>query len=137
MRPTYNTLPCPRNLSQWFGSEEKCHLCSKVNAGHRHILSGCSIALTQGRLRWRHNQVLRKLAEQLEGCRVTIYNSPDSPEKYLRVAEGNIIQRSAYSSGEEEVREDTQLVQPHCFGRSDSRDQKPGFKPHCRRNQQC
>ncbi|KAL7835526.1 hypothetical protein SRHO_G00278730 [Serrasalmus rhombeus] len=63
--------------SYWFGSEEKCPLGSKVNAGLQHILSRCSIALTQSRLRWRHNQVLKKLAEQVEGCRVRANNSPD------------------------------------------------------------
>lgn len=26
IRTTYDTLPCPRNLSQWFGSEDKCLL---------------------------------------------------------------------------------------------------------------
>ena len=34
------------------------------------ILFGCKVALAQGRFRWRHNQVRRKLAELLEECRV-------------------------------------------------------------------
>lgn len=34
------------------------------------ILYGCKIALAQGRFRWRHNQVLRKLAELIESKRV-------------------------------------------------------------------
>ncbi|CAJ1057801.1 hypothetical protein F2P79_020824%2C partial [Xyrichtys novacula] len=65
IRETYDTLPCPRNLAQWFGSEGKCFLCSKDNAGLQHILSGCNISLTQGCFQWQHNQVLRKLAEYL------------------------------------------------------------------------
>ena len=77
VRAAYDTLPCPRNLAQWFGSEGKCFLCSKDNAGLQHMLSGCNIALSQGRFRWRHNQVLRKLAEQLERCRVGANNSSD------------------------------------------------------------
>lgn len=32
-------------------------------------MSGCKTALCQGRYRWRHDQVLRKLAEVLEGQR--------------------------------------------------------------------
>ncbi len=42
-RAVYDTLPCPRNLSQWFGSEDKCPLCNKANAGLQHILSGVTL----------------------------------------------------------------------------------------------
>ncbi len=69
IRSTYDTLPCPRNLKQWFGSEEGCTVCNTPNTSLQHILSGCNIALSQGRYRWRHDQVLRKLAEVLEGRR--------------------------------------------------------------------
>lgn len=69
IRSTYNTLSCPCNLHQWFGSEEGCTLCNTPNANLQHILSGCKTALSQGRYRWRHDQVLRKLAEVLEGRR--------------------------------------------------------------------
>ncbi len=68
IRSTYDTLPCPRNLHQWFGSEEGCILCTTPNASLQHILSGCKITLSQGCYRWRHDQFLRKLAELLEGC---------------------------------------------------------------------
>ncbi|KAJ8417897.1 hypothetical protein AAFF_G00227400 [Aldrovandia affinis] len=44
----------------------------------RHILSGCKTALSQGRYRWRHDQVLKKLAETLEVCRQAT-NSGCSP----------------------------------------------------------
>ncbi len=91
MRAAYDTLPCPQNLSQWFGSEDKFPLCNKANAGLQHILSGCNVALTQGRFRWRHNQMLRKLAEQLERCRVwancsSVTLHPNVP--FLRPGEG-------------------------------------------------
>ena len=66
IRATYDTLPSPRNLHQWFGTEQNCDLCGTNNASLQHILSGCNTALTQGRLRWRHDQVLRKLAEVVE-----------------------------------------------------------------------
>ncbi|KAJ8409814.1 hypothetical protein AAFF_G00218730 [Aldrovandia affinis] len=41
----------------------------KINAILRHILSGCKTALSQGRYRWQHDQVLKKLAETLDVCR--------------------------------------------------------------------
>ncbi len=91
VRAAYDTLPCPQNLSQWFGSEDKCPLCNKANAGLQHILSGCNVALTQGRFRWRHNQVLRKLAELLERCRVRANSSPVTLHPnvpFLRPGEG-------------------------------------------------
>ncbi len=69
IQSTYDTLPCPRNLHQWFGSEEDCTLCNTPNANLQHILSNCKIALSQGRYRWLHDQVMRKLAEVLEGRR--------------------------------------------------------------------
>ena len=109
VRAAYDTLPCPRNLAQWFGSEGKCFLCSKDNAGLQHMLSGCNIALTQGRFRWRHNQVLRKLAEQLERCRVRANNSSDprqqniafiKPGEVRQKTRGGEVSTSAYP-GEE------------------------------------
>ncbi|KAJ8352978.1 hypothetical protein AAFF_G00124830, partial [Aldrovandia affinis] len=69
IKATYDTLPSPRNLHQWLGTEQSCDLCGTINASLQHILSGCKTALTQGRLTWRHDQVLRKLAEVLEKCR--------------------------------------------------------------------
>ncbi len=69
IRATYDTLPSPKNLHQWLGTEQSCDLCGTINASLHHVLSGCKTALTQGRLRWRHDQVLRKLAEVLEKSR--------------------------------------------------------------------
>ncbi|KAJ8416953.1 hypothetical protein AAFF_G00328310 [Aldrovandia affinis] len=58
------------NLHQWLGTEQSCDLKWTINASLQHVvLSGCKTALTQGRLTWRHDQVLRKLAEVLEKCR--------------------------------------------------------------------
>ncbi|KAJ8342322.1 hypothetical protein SKAU_G00322500 [Synaphobranchus kaupii] len=61
IRSTYDTLPSPRNLHLWYGSEANCHLCDTQNPSLQHILTGCKSALT--RYRWRYDQVLRKLAE--------------------------------------------------------------------------
>ncbi|KAJ8353609.1 hypothetical protein SKAU_G00211760 [Synaphobranchus kaupii] len=70
IRATYDTLPSPRNLHQWLGTEQACDLCGTINASFQHTLAGCKAALTQGRFRWRHDQVLRKLAEAVEGRRL-------------------------------------------------------------------
>ncbi|RXN29065.1 hypothetical protein ROHU_018794 [Labeo rohita] len=90
IRSTYNMLPCPRNLHQWFGSEESCALCNAPNASLQHILSGCKIALSQGRYRWRHDQVLRKLAEVLEECRQDSKQPPSAEDPTIFVSEGGV-----------------------------------------------
>lgn len=78
IRATYDTLPCPRNLHQWFGAEETCSLCNTSNISLQHILSGCMTALSQGRYRWRHDQVLKKLAEVVESCRKEANSRPSA-----------------------------------------------------------
>ncbi len=60
----------PHNLHLWYGPEEICQLCCHPNPNLQHILSSCKAALTQGRYRWRDDQVLRKLAEVIEACRL-------------------------------------------------------------------
>lgn len=47
IRATYNILPTPVNLHQWFGEDSGCALCS-TPASLRHILTGCKTSLTQG-----------------------------------------------------------------------------------------
>ena len=88
IRSTYDTLPCPRNLQQWFGNEEVCTLCNAPNASLLHILSGCKVALSQGRYKWRHDQVLRKLAEVLEESRQAKKNRPTAENLTSFVREG-------------------------------------------------
>lgn len=70
IRATYDTLPSPQNLHRWYGTEEPCQLCGHQSPSLQHILSGCKTALTQGRYRWRHDKVLRKLAEAIETRRL-------------------------------------------------------------------
>ena len=66
LKSVYDLLPTPVNLKRWGKeSEEKCGLCSKRGT-LSHVLSGCSVALGQGRYRWRHDRVLRVLAITLE-----------------------------------------------------------------------
>ncbi|KAJ8338476.1 hypothetical protein SKAU_G00374420 [Synaphobranchus kaupii] len=82
IRATYNTLPCPQNLHLWFGTEEICPLCNTINASLQHILSGCKAALSQGRYRWRHDAVLKKLAEVAESCRREANSRPAATARH-------------------------------------------------------
>ncbi len=70
VRATYDVLPSPTNLQLWFGKDPSCPLCT-AQATLKHILVGCRTSLTQGRYTWRHNQVLRCLADKLECKRVS------------------------------------------------------------------
>lgn len=78
---TNDTLPCPQNLHQWFGAEETCPLYNTINASPQHIPSGCKTALSQGRYRWRHDLVLRKLTEVAESCRREANSRPFAPAR--------------------------------------------------------
>lgn len=77
IRATYDLLPSPQNLKEWYGEDPTCSLC-QVPASLRHILSGCTTSLTQRRYTWRHNQVLRELASILEQKRTTTNNLPQT-----------------------------------------------------------
>ncbi|KAK0152038.1 hypothetical protein N1851_006609 [Merluccius polli] len=61
----YDVLPSPANLHTW-GLEDtpECKLCQKRGT-LEHILSSCSKALGEGRYRWRHDQVLKALADSI------------------------------------------------------------------------
>ena len=68
VKSVYDLLPTPSNKNRWYGSEEVCKLCGK-DGTLTHILSGCEVALAQGRYRWRHDQVLRQIALCVEAKR--------------------------------------------------------------------
>ena len=66
LRSVYDLLPSNANLVKWGKSEDpSCPLC-KERQTVEHVLSSCKTALSQGRYTWRHNQVLRELAEAVE-----------------------------------------------------------------------
>lgn len=65
VRATYDVLSFPTNLQLWLGKDPSCPLCP-TPAALKHILVGCRTSLTQGRYTWRHNQVLRCLADKLQ-----------------------------------------------------------------------
>ena len=58
-------LPTPANKNIWYGTEEKCSLCGQEGTLN-HILTGCKVALSQGRYKWRHDKVLRTIANLVE-----------------------------------------------------------------------
>ena len=66
LRSVYDLLPSPANLCRWgLTTDPKCSLCDRTGT-LEHVLSSCPTALTQGRYRWRHDSVLRELADWLE-----------------------------------------------------------------------
>jgi len=72
LRSVYDLQPTPTNLERWKLSEDpSCPLC-KQRGTLQHVLTACSttlslsLSLSQGRYRWRHDQVLRVLADILE-----------------------------------------------------------------------
>ena len=77
---TFNTLNSPSNLRRW-GLEEdaSCYLCEVVNCTVRHVLSGCTVSLGQGRYRYRHDKVLACLAD-----RIDVYLKSDAGKKKSR-----------------------------------------------------
>ena len=60
-----DTLPTPMNLARWniITSPVICH-CTQPTTNH--ILTGCSIALDQGRYTWRHDSVLQVLVRNFK-----------------------------------------------------------------------
>ena len=65
IKSVYDLLPTPANKNKWFKTEDKCNLCGEEGTLN-HILAGCKVALHQGRYKWRHDKVLRKIAESIE-----------------------------------------------------------------------
>ncbi|XP_051928401.1 uncharacterized protein LOC127604984 [Hippocampus zosterae] len=65
IQAVYDVLPSPSNLHTWGIAETPaCPLCSKRGT-LEHILGGCTRALGDGRYRWRHDQVLKTIAEAI------------------------------------------------------------------------
>ncbi|XP_069125457.1 uncharacterized protein [Argopecten irradians] len=78
-----------------------CPLCGQRGT-LQHILTTCHVVLSQGRYTWRHNQVLRKLADVLEKERKSVRSSqPRSKHTQIRfVREGETMtSRSEKSTG--------------------------------------
>ena len=76
----YGTLITPSLASKWDESEDgKCKLCDDALGSLKHILSGCRVALHQGRYTWRHNKVLRQISQQVMFHCENRVNNPRRP----------------------------------------------------------
>ena len=63
LRSAYDLLPSNANLVKWGKTDDPaCPLCHEKQTVE-HVLSSCKVALAQGRYTWRHNQVLKEIAE--------------------------------------------------------------------------
>ncbi|XP_056127556.1 uncharacterized protein LOC130105540 [Rhinichthys klamathensis goyatoka] len=65
VQSVYDVLPSPANLFTWgLVDSPACQLCQK-RGSLEHILSCCSKALGDGRYRWRHDQILKAVADAI------------------------------------------------------------------------
>ena len=100
IKAVYDLLPTPQNKNRWFRTDKyKCHLCEKIGTLN-HILSGCEVALVQGRYKWRHDRVLRVLRKSINNmpCKKRCWikfkkagekgtkSPPVTPESFLKIA---------------------------------------------------
>ncbi|XP_053183947.1 LOW QUALITY PROTEIN: uncharacterized protein LOC128367182 [Scomber japonicus] len=68
VQAVYDVLPSPANLHTWGKSDTPtCPLCPGKGT-LEHIMSSCPSALGEGRYRWRHDQVLRTVAEAISSA---------------------------------------------------------------------
>ena len=66
LRAVYGTLVTPSIAVKWDEAEDgMCKLCSSERGTIQHILSGCKVALEQGRYTWRHDKVLNQIRSQV------------------------------------------------------------------------
>ena len=90
IKAVYDLLPTPQNKNTWYGDSEECNLCGECGS-LSHILSGCKVALAQGRYKWRHDEVLREVAAVVDVRRRTNNALPkerkEAPIKFVRQGE--------------------------------------------------
>lgn len=65
VQAVYNVLPTPANLHIWEKNNSPACLLCHSRGSLEHILSSCPVALGEGRYRWRHDQVLKAVAEAI------------------------------------------------------------------------
>jgi hypothetical protein len=76
------SLPSPANLRRWgCNVYARCLLCSKPSATAKHTLNGCSVAFRQGRYVWRHDNVLKVMAQHLRGLVARANRSSPPPSE--------------------------------------------------------
>ncbi|KAL5247864.1 hypothetical protein ACHWQZ_G019680 [Mnemiopsis leidyi] len=66
LRAVYGTLVTPSLAAKWDEAKDgMCRLCRTERGTLQHILSGCKVALEQGRYTWRHDKVLNQIQSQV------------------------------------------------------------------------
>ena len=83
VKAVYDLLPTPQNMKSWYGETGGCQLCGELGS-LSHILSGCRVALAQGRYRWRHDQVLKEIAACVDGKRKSANEDPKERRKEIK-----------------------------------------------------
>ena len=89
IKAVYDLLPTSANKNVWYVSEERCQLCGE-NGTLSHILSGCKVALSQGRYKWRQDKVLKDLACSIQSkinANVKIENTQRRKINFVRDGE--------------------------------------------------
>ena len=67
-----NTLSTQDNLKLWNKStSDKCALCGNRDST-LHTLSGCKVALDQGRYTWRHDNIVKYIADCIDTSKFTV-----------------------------------------------------------------
>ena len=88
VRAVYDLLPTPANKNRWFDTNEKCLLCGGEGTLN-HLLTGCKVALSQGRYKWRHDKVLKEIASCIETRLIENANKAESKRNLIQfVKEG-------------------------------------------------
>ena len=80
LRAVYGTLVTPSLAVKWDEAEDgMCRLCATEVGTVQHILSGCKVALEQGRYTWRHDKVLIQIQNQVAYHLDNRVNNPKRP----------------------------------------------------------
>ena len=94
VKAVYDLLPTPANKSKWFNKDERCMLCGGQGTLN-HLLSGCKVALSQGRYKWRHDKVLKVISSSIEQKLLDNLSAPEPTKKTINfVREGEKSQKS-------------------------------------------
>ena len=67
-----DTLPTPSIRKLWYGTkvDATCKVCkSGKQCSLSHVLSGCPVALKQGRYKWRHDSILLQIFKMVREAR--------------------------------------------------------------------
>ena len=94
VKSVYDILPTPANKNRWYKTEERCLLCGGEGT-LTHILSDCKVALGQGRYKWRHDKVLKELANAVQSKVTENANNTEKKRSRIKfVKEGEKVDRT-------------------------------------------